>query len=53
MFRELISRWKCINKNNAKDFASFELEVLHYEILIVEITHPIFKSPWHLKTKVF
>jgi hypothetical protein len=36
-----------------KSFASYELEVLHYGLLIVEKTHLIFKSPLHLKTKVF
>jgi hypothetical protein len=36
-----------------KSFASYELEVLHYGLLIVEKTHPILKIPWHLKTKVF
>jgi hypothetical protein len=35
-----------------KSFASHELEVLHYGLLIVEKTHPIFKSQWHLKTQV-
>jgi hypothetical protein len=28
-----------------KSFASYELEVLHYGLLIVEKTHPIFKNP--------
>jgi hypothetical protein len=36
-----------------KSFASYELEVLHYGLLNVEKTHPIFKSSQHLKTKVF
>jgi hypothetical protein len=28
-----------------KSFAPYELEVLHYELLTVKKTHPIFKSP--------
>jgi hypothetical protein len=36
-----------------KSFASYKLKVLHYELLKVEKTHPIFKSPWHLKEKCF
>jgi hypothetical protein len=32
-------------KKMQKSFASYELEVLDYGLLIAEKTHPIFKSP--------
>jgi hypothetical protein len=36
-----------------KSFASYELEALHYGLLVVEKTHFIFKSSYYLITKVF
>jgi hypothetical protein len=44
LVRELVSRWKCISKNNAKN-ASYKLKVSHYGLLTIEKTHLVFKSP--------
>jgi hypothetical protein len=48
-FRTCLGNWfqggNALIKTMQKSFASYELEVLQYGLLIIKKTHPIFKSP--------